>query len=48
MWASSELSSPTTAIQKYPNTSEHQEADLKFYLLKIIESFKEYINNSLK
>jgi antitoxin component HigA of HigAB toxin-antitoxin module len=46
-WASSELSSSTTASPEY-NTPENQEADLKSYLMKIIESFKEAINNSLK
>ena len=48
MWASSEPSSPTTASPEYTNTPENQEADLKSYLMKIIESFKEDINNSLK
>jgi hypothetical protein len=48
MWASSEPSSHTTASPEYNNTAENQEADLKLYLLKIIESFKENINNSLK
>jgi hypothetical protein len=28
--------------------TENQESVLKSYLMKIIESFKEYINNSLK
>jgi hypothetical protein len=32
----------------YPNTTESQNADLKSYLMKKIESFKEDINNSLK
>jgi hypothetical protein len=48
MWASSEHSSPTTASLEYTNTSENQESVLKSYLMKIIESFKEDINNSLK
>ena len=48
MWASSKPSSPTTASPEYTNTSENQEADLKSYLMKIKESFKEHINNSLK
>ena len=39
MWASSEPSSPTTASPEY-NTPENQEAYLKFYLTKIIESFR--------
>ena len=47
-WASSEPSSPTTARHEYKNTHESQEADLKSYLMKIIESFKKDINNSLK
>jgi hypothetical protein len=46
--ASSNPSSPTTASPEYTNTLENQEADLKSYLMKIIESFKEDINNSLK
>ena len=47
-WASSEPSSPTTASTEYNNTPENQEADLKSYLINIIESFKETINNSMK
>ena len=46
-WTSLELSSLTTASPEY-NTPENQEADIKSYLMKIIESFKEEINNSLK
>ena len=46
--ASSEPSSPTTASLECSNTPENQEADLKSYLMKIIESFEEDINNSLK
>ena len=46
--ASSEPSYPTTAIPGCISTLENQEADLKFYLMKIIESFKEAINNSLR
>jgi hypothetical protein len=45
-WASSEPSSFTTTNPECTNTPENQ--DLKFYLMKIIESFKEDINNSLK
>ena len=45
--ASSEPSSPTTADAEYNNTPEDQEADLKYYLIKI-ESFKENIYKSLK
>ena len=48
MWASSEPNSVTTASPEYINTSENQEADLKPYLMKIMESFKVDINNSLK
>jgi hypothetical protein len=48
MWASPEPSSPTTASPGYANTPEHQESVLKPYLMKIIKSFKEDINNSLK
>ena len=47
-WTSSEPSSPTTASPEYTNTPENQESVLKSYLMKIIESFKEDINNSLK
>jgi hypothetical protein len=46
-WASSEPSSPTIASPEYNNTPKNQEADLKSYLMKIIESFREDINNSL-
>jgi hypothetical protein len=46
-WASSEFSSPSAASPEY-NTHENQEADLKSYLMKIIESFKDDINNSQK
>ena len=48
MWASSEPSSSTTGSPEYFNTLEIQGTDLKSYLMKIIESFKEDINNSLK
>jgi hypothetical protein len=48
MWASSEPSSPITASSEYTITPENQKSVLKFYLMKIIESFKEDINNSLK
>jgi hypothetical protein len=48
MWASSELISPTTASIGYTNTPENQEAGLKSCFIKIIESFKEDINNSLE
>ena len=48
MWALSKLSSSTTISTVYTNKIENQEADLKSYLMKIIESSKEDINNSLK
>ena len=41
-------SSLNTASPGYTNTPKNQEADLKSYLMKIIESFEEDINNSLK
>jgi hypothetical protein len=47
-WTASEPSSPITASLEYTNTPENKESVLKSYLMKIIESFKEYINNSLK
>jgi methyl-accepting chemotaxis protein len=47
-WASSESSSPTTTSPGYTKTPENQESVLKSFLMKIIESFKEDINNSLK
>jgi hypothetical protein len=46
--ATSELSSPTTASPRCPNTPEKQDSDLNNYLLKIIEDFKKDINHSLK
>jgi hypothetical protein len=46
--ASSQPSSPTTANPEYNNTPENQEADLKSYLMKTIESFQKNINNSPK
>ena len=45
---SSAPNSPITASHKYPNTLEKKDTDLKFHLMKIIENFKEDINNSLK
>jgi hypothetical protein len=48
MWASSEPSSSTTGCPEYTNIPENHGADLKSYLMDIIESFKEDINNSLK
>ena len=46
-WTSPEPSSPTTTSPEYTNTLENQESVLKSYLMKIIESFKEDINNAL-
>jgi hypothetical protein len=37
-----------TASPEYTNTTENQESVLKSHLMKIIEYFKEDINNSLK
>ena len=48
MWESSDPTSPTRASPEYTNTTENQESVLKSYLMKIIEFFKEDINNSLK
>lgn len=47
-WTSLEPSSAITASPEYTNTPETQESDLNSYLMKIIESIKEDINNSLK
>jgi hypothetical protein len=47
-WASLEPNSPMTASPEYTNTPEHQESVLKSYLMRIVDSFKEDINNSLK
>jgi hypothetical protein len=44
----SEPSSPTTASPGYTNKPENQDADLKSFLMKIIESFKKDINNLMK
>ena len=46
--ASSEPNFPTTASPGYPNTPKKQDSDLKSHLMKMIEAFKEDINNSLK
>jgi hypothetical protein len=46
--ASSQSSSPTTSSPGYPKTLEKQASDLKSYLMKKMEAFKEDINNSLK
>jgi hypothetical protein len=47
-WASSEPSTPTTTSPGYPNTPEKQDADLKSYLMMVVEDLKKSINNSLK
>ena len=44
----SESSSPTKASHGHPNTPEKHDADLKYHFMKIIETFKEDIHNSLK
>jgi phosphate uptake regulator len=43
-----DTSSPTTASSRYPNTVEEPDSDLKSHLMKMIETLKEDINNSLK
>jgi hypothetical protein len=43
--ASSEPSSPNTAIPGVPNTPEKQDSDLKSHLM-MIDEFKMFINNS--
>ena len=48
MWALSEPRSPATASPEFTNTPGNQQADIKCFLMKIIKSFKEDINNSLK
>ena len=47
-FASTEPGSPIPTSPGYTNTPENQEANIKSYLMKIIESFKEDMNNSLK
>jgi uncharacterized protein YukE len=44
----SEPSSPTPASPRCPNTPEEQDCDLKSHLMKMIEAFKEDVNNSHK
>ena len=49
--APSEHTSPTTARPRYPNKPESEsepDSDLKFHLVKMIEDFKDNINNFLK
>jgi phage shock protein A len=48
MLVPSEHSSPITASPGYNSTPENQDVDLKSCVMKMIESFKEDINNSLK
>jgi gas vesicle protein len=47
-WASSEPSTPKTMSPGYSNTAKKQDADLKSYLMMVVEDFKKGINNSLK
>ena len=47
-WASSEPSTPTTISPGNPRTPEKQDADLKSYLMMLVEDFKKGLNNSLK
>ena len=47
-WASSEPSTPTTTRPGYLSTPEKQDADLKSYLMMVVEDLKKGINNSLK
>lgn len=44
----SEHSFPTTASPEYPNKLKEQDSDLKFYLMKMKEDFKDDINKFLK
>jgi hypothetical protein len=46
--ATSEPSYSTAPSPGYPKMSKTQDNDLNSYLMKIIETFKEDINNSLK
>jgi hypothetical protein len=39
---------PTTVSLRYPNIPEKQDADLKSYLMILVEDFKKGINNSKK
>ena len=47
-FAPSEPSSPTKASPGYSKTPEKKDSAIKSYLIKMIEAFKEDINNSLK
>lgn len=43
-----EPSSPTTASLGYPNMPERHDSNLKSNLMKMVKTFQEDINNSLK
>jgi hypothetical protein len=45
---SSEPSTPTSASPWHPNTPEKLEADVKAYLMMMVEDIKKDFNNSLK
>ena len=45
---SSEPSTPTSPSPGHPNTSENLDADLKAYLMMMVEDIKKDFNNSLK
>jgi hypothetical protein len=47
-WASLELSTPITTSPGYPKPPEMQDADLKSYLMMVVEDLKKGIDNSLK
>lgn len=44
----SECSSLATSIAIYPITSKVQDCDLKSYMIKMTEAFKDNISNSLE
>ena len=46
--APSEHSSPTIISPNYLNTTQEQDSDLTFYLIKVSEGFKKDINGTLK
>jgi hypothetical protein len=46
--APQEPSDPTTTSPGYPNKTGAQKDDLKSYIIKTIEIFKENMNKSLK
>jgi hypothetical protein len=47
-WATSKPSTPTTTSPGYPNTPKKKDADLKSYLMMVVEHLNKGINNSLK